>query len=133
VLDNDHLRLRRLGGRYLNDRRLLDRTRTPTSHDRFDHLLADTGLLELCKRRRVDAEHTPIYLDQRQEHLVSKTSTLEVDDVLERDRLRGRHAQRDDDGGGSEQAANHAKSPVELVRLFQQGTGCNCSTRPQQP
>jgi hypothetical protein len=118
MFDHDDLRRRWLGRRHLDDRRFLDRPRTPTANDRFNHLFADPMLLELGQRRRVDAEDTAIHLDQRQEHLVSKTSPLEVDDVLDGDGLRGRHAQRDDDGGGSKHAANHGNPLSSWFRLF---------------
>jgi hypothetical protein len=123
VFDHDNLRLRRFGRRHLNDRRFLDRSRPSAANDRFDHLLADAGLLELGQRRRVDVEHPAIHLDQRQENLFPKTRTLEVDDVLDGDGLHGRHAQSDDDGGGSKHAANHEDPLSRWAECSNKGLG----------
>jgi hypothetical protein len=112
MLDHHDLRLRwrRLRRRFL-DHRCFDRPLASAADDRLDHFLAEPSLLQLGERRRIDGENATVHFDQCEEHLIAKPRSLEIDEILQRYRLSGRHAERDDDRSGSDEASKHEQIP----------------------
>jgi hypothetical protein len=109
VLDHHDLRLRwwrRLRRRFLDHRRF-DRPLPSAADDRFDHFFAEPSLLQLGERRRIDVENAAVHFDQRQQHLIAKARSLEIDEILQRHRLSGGNAERDDHCSGTNEAAKH--------------------------
>jgi hypothetical protein len=121
VLDDHDLWLRwlwRLRQRFLNHRWCFDRPLASAANDRFDHFLAEPSLLQLRERGRIDVEDAAIDFDQRQQHLVAEARSLEIDEVLQCHGFGRRCAEREDNRSGSNEAAKHEQSPVEVAKVY---------------
>jgi hypothetical protein len=114
VLDHYDLglrRWRRLRQRFVDHRWCFDRPLASAANDRFDHFLAEPGLLQLGERRRIDVEDPAVHFDQRQQHLVAEARSLEIDEVLQRHGFGRRCAEGDDNRRDSNEAAKHEQIP----------------------